>query len=204
MAWFASNCGAKSGRMDYVRELQKHLPVDIYGSCGSSGLTCPNASISDCSRLLNDHYKFYLSFESSVCQDYITEKFFNPLQQNVVPIVLGGGNYTAIQAPASAYIDVRDYASVKDLADYLLYLDATPGAYNAYFAWKRVWKVERSGVYTRNLCDLCEKLNDIQEGNERRPSGPSFHHIYPDMTAWWHGDANCRKGRVVNGSWETY
>lgn len=196
IAWFASNCGAKSGRMDYVRELQKHLPVDVYGDCGA--LKCPNATVGDCNRLLNDRYKFYLSFESSVCRDYITEKFFNPLQQKVVPIVLGGGNYTAIGAPANSYINVRDYPSVKDLADYLLYLDATPGAYNRYFQWKRQWKVQRSGVYTRNLCDLCEKLNDISV------NAPDFHQIYPDMMQWWHRDAHCQKGRVVNGSWETY
>ncbi|OQV18908.1 putative Alpha-(1,3)-fucosyltransferase C [Hypsibius exemplaris] len=194
VAWFASNCGAKSGRMDYVRELQKHLPVDIYGDCGP--LKCPNATYGDCGKMLNQNYKFYLSFESSVCQDYITEKFFNPLQQNVVPVVLGGGNYSAINAPANSYIDVRDYATVQDLADYLLYLDATPSAYNEYFDWKREWKVERSGVYTRNLCDLCGKLNEIAA-----PNAPYFHQIYPDMTKWWHGDAHCRRGRVVNGSW---
>ena len=82
IAWFASNCGAKSGRFNYVKELQKYVPVDIYGDCGE--LKCPNKTVPDCHKLLTQRYKFYLSFESSICKDYITEKFFNPMQQLVV------------------------------------------------------------------------------------------------------------------------
>ena len=36
------------------------------------------------------HYKFYLSFENSLCLDYITEKFFLAFHAGVVPIVYGG------------------------------------------------------------------------------------------------------------------
>ena len=35
--------------------------------------------------MLNNTYKFYLALENSVCQDYVTEKFFNILQYNVIP-----------------------------------------------------------------------------------------------------------------------
>ena len=35
-------------------------------------------------------YKFYLAFENSLCQDYITEKFFQAANAGVVPIVYGG------------------------------------------------------------------------------------------------------------------
>lgn len=31
VAWFASNCNAANNRLEYARELSKHIPVDIYG-----------------------------------------------------------------------------------------------------------------------------------------------------------------------------
>ncbi len=40
-------------------------------------------------KLLQD-YKFYLAFENTYCRDYISEKFWNALKQDIVPIVMGG------------------------------------------------------------------------------------------------------------------
>ena len=74
VAWFVSNCGARNGRLDYAKELQKYIQVDIYGSCGSK--RCPRSQADQCFKLLDRDYKFYLAFENSNCKDYITEKFF--------------------------------------------------------------------------------------------------------------------------------
>ena len=41
VAWFVSNCGARNGRLEYARELAKHIQVDIFGACGN--LTCPRS-----------------------------------------------------------------------------------------------------------------------------------------------------------------
>lgn len=65
-----SNCGGSNHRYKYINELQKYIHVDIYGNCGS--LKCPGHFNNDCP-LIND-YKFYLSFENSNCDEYITEK----------------------------------------------------------------------------------------------------------------------------------
>ena len=40
VAWIVSNCGV-GGRESYVKELQKHIDVDIYGGCGKK---CNNES----------------------------------------------------------------------------------------------------------------------------------------------------------------
>jgi len=53
---------------------------------------------------------YYCSFENSICDDYVTEKFFKVLGYNIVPIVLGGANYYKI-APNKSYINVRDFES---------------------------------------------------------------------------------------------
>ncbi len=34
-------------------------------------------------------YKFYLSFENTLCHGYLTEKLWARLQFNIVPVVMG-------------------------------------------------------------------------------------------------------------------
>jgi glycoprotein 3-alpha-L-fucosyltransferase len=34
-AIMVSNCGGKNKRWEYVKELRKHMPVDVYGACGN-------------------------------------------------------------------------------------------------------------------------------------------------------------------------
>lgn len=76
VAMIASNCYTPNDRLKYANELAKYIPVDIYGDCGKF-----NCSTSECFRLLEEEYKFYLAFENSNCADYITEKLFiNGLQ----------------------------------------------------------------------------------------------------------------------------
>jgi glycoprotein 3-alpha-L-fucosyltransferase len=73
-AIFISNCDTSNNRMEYVNELQKHLSVDVYGSCGTK--QCDRSTELECFEMLRRDYKFYLAFENSNCRDYITEKFF--------------------------------------------------------------------------------------------------------------------------------
>lgn len=79
VAMFVSNCITRNNRLAYANELAKYISVDIYGVCGK--LVCPKINKEKCFRMLNEDYKFYLSFENSNCIDYVTEKFFvNGLQ----------------------------------------------------------------------------------------------------------------------------
>jgi alpha-1,3-fucosyltransferase len=66
--------------------------------------------------MLESTYKFYLSFENTVCPDYVTEKLFKILAHDVVPVVYGGADYTQ-QAPPISYIDARKFKP-KDLAGF--------------------------------------------------------------------------------------
>ncbi len=89
-----SNCNDKSSRLDYINELSKYIPIDIYGKCGKP---CPkmfsNGSAGECREILANEYLFFLSFENSFCKEYITEKFFSILPYDTIPVVLGGGDY---------------------------------------------------------------------------------------------------------------
>jgi hypothetical protein len=91
-----SNCGAGTRRLEYVSELNKFISVKLYGACGEG---CPSTSRitnkpANCKEIIGTEYKFFLAFENSYCKDYITEKFFHMLSYNIIPVVLGGGNYS--------------------------------------------------------------------------------------------------------------
>ena len=75
MAWFVSNCVAANRRYEFVQQLRQYIPVDVYGECGTLG--CPRDDQPKCDKSLSDTYKFYLSFENSNCEHYVTEKFFH-------------------------------------------------------------------------------------------------------------------------------
>jgi glycoprotein 3-alpha-L-fucosyltransferase len=69
-----SNCHEDSTRQKYAQELQKYIPVDIYGKCGT--MQCPRSTKTKCFEMLERDYKFYLAFENANCKNYITEEFF--------------------------------------------------------------------------------------------------------------------------------
>jgi hypothetical protein len=91
-----SNCNDQSGRLEYLEKLKNYISLDIFGRCGQE---CPytwkdNNNITDnCKQIIGEKYKFYFSFENSICKDYITEKFFDILRYNIIPVVHGGGDY---------------------------------------------------------------------------------------------------------------
>ena len=78
--WFVSNCHTKYTkiRLEYGRELMKHLDVDVYGSCKllktkkDPCMTADKSSIEakygmKCDDWMMSQYKFYLSFENARC-----------------------------------------------------------------------------------------------------------------------------------------
>ncbi len=84
-------------RLSYIRSLRKYVSVDILGKGICSTGPCPtafkNGTSGNCKEIIGQEYKFFLSFENSICRDYITEKFFEILSYDIVPIVMGGGEY---------------------------------------------------------------------------------------------------------------
>lgn len=97
-AWFVSNCETRSKRELFAagleHELNKRgLQLDIYGSCGQ--MNCPRDGWEqECHAVIESDYYFYLAFENSFNEDYVTEKMLTALEHYAVPVVLGGANYT--------------------------------------------------------------------------------------------------------------
>lgn len=186
LAWFNSHCPTHSKREDYFKKLAQYVPVDIYGKCGP--LECLPRNDPRCDVVL-DKYKFYLAAENSLCPDYVTEKFYRALMNNVVPLVYGGADY-AQYAPPNSYVNVADFKTPKDLAEYLILLQNNDALYDKFFDWKKDYQVIRKPL--NGWCDLCEKLHDS--------SLPSK--SYSSVAQWWYEDIPCLPGTSYVNSFQ--
>jgi hypothetical protein len=161
ISWLVTDCYTPSYREAYVRELQKYIHVDIKGRCAAKVCKGHRACLNDTAQ-----YKFYLSFENSLCEDYITEKVWKVLRMDTVPVVLGHANYTKLLPPRS-YIDVRNFQSPYDLAKYLQYLDDHDDEYNKYLEWKQDYFVPEDREHDKlRACQLCEYLH-VNKGKHK-------------------------------------
>merc|ERR1711915_945299 len=113
---------------------------------------------------MEDTYKFYFSLENSVCKDYISEKFFNILKYNVIPVVLNGANMSSI-APPHSFINVQDFSSTKHLVEYLEEINKNDTLFASYFWWKEHYF--QTHPAKESWCELCKLLHD--EKNHQEP-----------------------------------
>merc|ERR1712130_688447 len=105
---------------------------------------------------LERDYKFYLSFENSICEDYVTEKFFNILKYNVLPITYNGADMSLV-APPHSHINTLEYKSVSALARRLKSVMEDDALYASYFWWKDFYQVRTERLdNAQAFCDLCE------------------------------------------------
>lgn len=179
-AWFVSNCKAPSGRDSVAKKLQNELQtygmrLDIYGYCGT--MQCPRSNTEECLRKLRTDYYFYLSFENSFSEDYVTEKLLNALDNYAVPVVFGGANYTRFM-PDGIYLSANTL-TIKELAKKMVDMIQNKELYYEYFKWHNHYSYRDvvASATTDPYCKLCEAIN-----NEKEMSKTT---IYEDIGMWW-------------------
>ncbi|NWR65865.1 FUT3 fucosyltransferase, partial [Bucorvus abyssinicus] len=170
VAWVVSNWVEDSRRVKYYQDLKDHIAVDVYGQ---HHLPLPRDKILP----TVSQYKFYLAFENSQHEDYITEKlWWNALSSGTVPVVLGPPreNYERFLPPDS-FIHVDDFASAEDLAWYLWELSEDAERYQRYFQWRKWLKpVGRLG-WALHLCRACRFLQTTE----------ARYRVVSDLSEWF-------------------
>lgn len=133
-----TNCKFVPGavaRLEYIKQLNATgFKIDNIGRCFNN-TELPRRNNHEYLQYLKK-YKFYFAFENSYhCRDYVTEKlFFNGFLAGTVPVVWGAKrkDYEKVSPPKS-FIFVEDFSSMKDLIQYLNYLDQNDEEYMEYF-----------------------------------------------------------------------
>ncbi|CAG9565985.1 unnamed protein product [Danaus chrysippus] len=158
-AWLVSHCRADSLRDDYLTRLQEHLfhyslKIDVYGDC--SKRKCPNNA---CGYMIRKDYYFYMAFENSFADDYVTEKILHGYENYAVPIVYGGANYSRFLPPGS-YINAREIHPY-NLAFKMYQAIKNREIYLKYFKWTNLYTIT-SEVKPHPLCEVCKRLHNME------------------------------------------
>ncbi|XP_046472917.1 alpha-(1,3)-fucosyltransferase C-like isoform X1 [Neodiprion pinetum] len=183
-AWFVSHCSTNSKRENIVKKLQKYVKVDVYGTCGT--LECPKAKGAECYEQLEQGYFFYLSFENSLCRDYITEKVYRVLDYDVIPVVYGATDYETF-LPPNSYINILDFPSIEALANFLTELSQDEERYLSYFKWRSFYKMVTGDPHII-ACEFCKMLHE--------PNMPR--QVIADIYDWWAKGSQCVPPPVIN------
>ncbi|VDM26230.1 unnamed protein product [Toxocara canis] len=166
VVWLISNCGHTNGRIELTKALQEAgLEVDIFGACGRrptpNDCDGVNKQGDRCVAELFKPYMFAISFENSLCKDYITEKFFEVLEKRyAVPIVMQRKTYEENGAPSDSFIAVDDYQNVDNLVNNLKVIAKDKSAYLKYHQWRETFEVRSDyfNIDDTGFCQLCKKI----------------------------------------------
>jgi len=179
-----SNCGPTE-RLEYLRALAAAgLAVHSMGSCLNNHPRPPKHNWQSTKTDALRPYKFYLAFENSAVDDYVTEKFFQALVAGAVPVVMGLENIADFAPAPNSFIHVSDFASPAALAEYLKFLDANDDAYYEYLAWKREGVSEQferllastTGIHIAcRICRWIKNVYDVELGEK------TFEEAFPDL-----------------------
>ncbi|XP_043846655.1 3-galactosyl-N-acetylglucosaminide 4-alpha-L-fucosyltransferase FUT3-like [Dromiciops gliroides] len=169
VAWVVSNWKESSSRVKYFRKLAPYLSVDIYGKYHKP-LPVPKQ------QTVLSKYKFYLAFENSLHQDYITEKLWhNALKAWTVPIVYGPPRYNYERfLPSDAFIHVSDFRTPQELVAYLMKLNKDEERYLSYFQWRKHLEVVTRSGWHQEFCKACRILQD-----------PPTYRTLPMLSKWF-------------------
>ncbi len=162
-AAFVSSGQNSSRRQEYLEELANYIPIDSYGKFMKNRRLFWDRGRATRIKTLS-HYRFSLAFENSISQDYVTEKLFEPFLAGSIPVYLGAPNVEEYAPGDNAYINVNDFSSVKELAQFMKSVDDSH-----YHEWRtkplRQDFIHKSNQMSGNIfdrvCDLISPSNKV-------------------------------------------
>lgn len=124
---FVASNGACQERNLFVEQLSKYKKVD----CGGRWMNNIGYAVQD-KRKFQSEYKFSIAFENNAYRPgyewYITEKPFEPMCVNSVPIYKGGSKISE-DFNSKSFVNCHDFSSLEDAIDYVTYLDKNDDKY---------------------------------------------------------------------------
>jgi len=156
VSWMSNKCERHD---NYVLKLMEYMKIDCMGGCyknynemnhkawqvqdfdsiwwgkdNSASLIEGNGNKK---MLIGSHYKYFLSIENTILDDYVTEKFYEGLLTDSVMVYLGAPNILYYAPSPHSFINALDFNGPAELAKYLIDLASDEDRYNSYFKWRK-------------------------------------------------------------------
>ena len=185
--WIVSHCKTSSKRENYVDILRKYISIDILGACGKRW-ACGRAHdhfSGNCFDILNSTYRYYIAFENAICDEYITEKFFENYNYDIIQVVRGGNpNMRPIDTKRDAYISASDFKTAHELGRYLKTLSRDTNRYASMLKAKDEYQaVPYTELFKNAACDICMRLHNQEK----------YTSVYGDINKWMKTSEPCFK-----------
>ena len=164
--WFVSNCDA-SERLNYffqMKNVASTVNVEGYGRCVDRYPMHWCGARTHCEHRYMSKFKYFLSFESNSCRDYISEKFYKAFHHGLIPIVLGPRREDYEQfAPNDSFIHLDDDGrDVERLMRRLEQIDRTAELFARFHQWRKDFHVitDPRALDQIRFCELCQRLQE--------------------------------------------
>ena len=164
--WFVSNCDAQE-RLSYfhqMKQIASSIHVEGYGRCVDHYPMHWCTAKTICEHNYMSKFKYYLSFESTMCRDYISEKFYKAFHHGLIPIVSGPKRqYYEQFAPNDSFIHLDDEnRDVRRLMKRLEEIDRNPQLFAQFHRWRKDFQVivDSRALDQIRFCELCQRLQN--------------------------------------------
>jgi hypothetical protein len=166
--WVSATCERHGG---YLGKLMKHMRIDSMGACyrNRDEGKHPALNVTDLDgiwwgkgrplpeergmrkKLIASHYRFFVSLENTILDDYVTEKFYEGFLADAVMVYLGAPNAQAHAPAPHSFVNALDFEGPEALAAFLTGLAGDEARYGAYLAWKRERPVRAARGFVASL-----------------------------------------------------
>ncbi|XP_062597105.1 alpha-(1,3)-fucosyltransferase fut-1-like [Saccostrea cucullata] len=181
--WLTSHCKTPSRRENLVKDLGKYLSIDIFGECGDKKCGGRYEGLSKCLPLFETNYKFYFSFENSICNQYTTEKLHSLYLEHtaLIPVINGPKDATQY-IPKGTYINSQDFTNAALLAYELKQIGSNETEYIRYLKEKDKYTTKTlDKIVQETQCNLCKYLVDIENGKKARKNNSWVNILNPGV-----------------------
>lgn len=169
---FISSDFNKSHRKEYLAELMKHIEIDSYGKLYNNKRLEKDEGKESLLKTIS-RYKFVIAFENSIAEDYVTEKFYNPLLAGTVPIYKGAPNVGDFIPGEKCFFDVNLFSTPKELAEFIKECYKDKKLYMQYHEWRKKpvlysFKEKLEKIQTSPFARLCNKIQEIKRNKSNK------------------------------------